>query len=533
MNQLASALDAWIAILGAEHVLTESSILCAAQTATFATSQHILAILRPANREQVQACVRVANTFRTPLYPISTGKNWGYGSRVPVRDGSVILDLGRLNRILEYDEKLAYVTVEPGVTFRQLATFLREQQSALTMSITGSTPDSSLVGNLLERGVGTGPYGDRAGHACSLEVVLPTGECIHTGFDRFAGAQAAHVSRWGVGPSLDGLFSQSNLGIVTRLTLWLTPKPAHAQICFFAIQSAPQLEALVDVLRKLKLDGVCVAPIRLYNDYKILSSAVQYPWRGNEQHGFFTLAQMVGVHKAFGIGVWNGVITITAASKKHGEVLRELIQEAIQPVVDQLIIADESQTQSLSTISETFIDIMGFFRTRGHIETINSEGSLRGVYWKKKTPVPEEMDPDRDRCGLIWCTPSVPFDGRHVRAALDIIEQCSLAAQIEPNISLLCISERNVIVNAVLVYDREVPGEDERAAACYKQMLAQLAEVGYFPYRLSIQSMDALPVPDDAYGLVIQALKHSLDPNDILAPGRYDFRSSWPLDQRA
>jgi hypothetical protein len=44
-------------------------------------------------------------------YPISRGKNWGYGSRVPARDGCVLLDLGRMNRIVGFSEKLAYVTV--------------------------------------------------------------------------------------------------------------------------------------------------------------------------------------------------------------------------------------------------------------------------------------------------------------------------------------------------------------------------------------------------------------------------------------
>ena len=70
------------------------------------------AVLRPGTREEVQTCVRVANRARVPLYPISSGRNWGYGSRAPVSD-AVLLDLSRLNRIREFNEQLAYVTVEP------------------------------------------------------------------------------------------------------------------------------------------------------------------------------------------------------------------------------------------------------------------------------------------------------------------------------------------------------------------------------------------------------------------------------------
>jgi 4-cresol dehydrogenase (hydroxylating) len=53
-------------------------------------------------------------------------------------------------------------------------------------------------------------------------------------------------------------------------------------------------------------------------------------------------------------------------------------------------------------------------------------------------------------------------------------------------------------------------------------------QAGYLPYRLGIQSMNSLPPAQDDYGKLISTLKHGLDPNNILAPGRYDFRSDWP-----
>jgi 4-cresol dehydrogenase (hydroxylating) flavoprotein subunit len=46
---------------------------------------------------------------------------------------------------------------------------------------------------------------------------------------------------------------------------------------------------------------------------------------------------------------------------------------------------------------------------------------------------------------------------------------------------------------------------------------------GYISHRLGIQSMDQMPKPKDDYGSFIKTLKESLDPNNILAPGRYEF----------
>ena len=184
-DQLTLSLRHWEQLLGSEFVQTDSSALRTAETATFATSQRVPAILRPGSREQVQECLRIANRFGTPLYPISSGKNWGYGSRVPPVDGCAILDLSRLDRIVDFNEELGYVTVEPGVTQARLHQFLRDRQSRLWMDATGSSPDCSLIGNAMERGFGHTPYGDHFAHVCGLEVVLPTGEVIETGSARF------------------------------------------------------------------------------------------------------------------------------------------------------------------------------------------------------------------------------------------------------------------------------------------------------------------------------------------------------------
>ena len=71
--------------------------------------------------------VRIANEFRIPLYPISTGRNLGYGGSAPVLSGSVVLDLKRMNRILEVDERNAYALVEPGVSYFDLYRHIEER----------------------------------------------------------------------------------------------------------------------------------------------------------------------------------------------------------------------------------------------------------------------------------------------------------------------------------------------------------------------------------------------------------------------
>ena len=130
----------------------------------------------------------------------------------------------------------------------------------------------------MERGFGHTPYGDHFSHVCGMEVVLPDGEAMETGFARFAGARSGPLHRWGVGPYLDGLFTQSNLGVVTRMSIWLMPAPAYFQAYFFTCDSEDGLGPIVEALRPLRLNGTLRSTVHIANDYKVLEGLRQYPW---------------------------------------------------------------------------------------------------------------------------------------------------------------------------------------------------------------------------------------------------------------
>jgi 4-cresol dehydrogenase (hydroxylating) len=60
--------------------------------------------------------VAIANKFHVPIYVVSTGKNWGVGSKLPVKNGCALLILSEMKNIIEVNEKLRYAIIEPGVT---------------------------------------------------------------------------------------------------------------------------------------------------------------------------------------------------------------------------------------------------------------------------------------------------------------------------------------------------------------------------------------------------------------------------------
>ncbi|EYF03727.1 FAD-binding oxidoreductase [Chondromyces apiculatus] len=534
-TSLAASLAAFRAAIGAEHVRTDEATRASAETATFATTHRIPAVLSPASAEEVEACVRIAHEHRVALYPVSTGKNWGYGSRVPASDGGIVLSLARLNRIVEFSEELAYVTIEPGVTMRQLVAYLRGRGSRLMLSVTGSTPDSSVVGNICDRGFGAGVNAERIAHICNLEVILPTGERLRTGFGRFPGAQTAPIHRWGVGPQLDGLFTQSNLGIVTRMTVWLAPLPKHHEIFYFRLRDEARIEAVTEVIRDLKLQGLPRASVSLWNDYKLVSMKGQYPFREAAFATPLPEPLLATLRRAWGGAAWLGGGAILAASEDQIAAERAVLQKALRPHVDKLSFVGRRAARVARVLQGPVQRLTGFdlgevvraYEQSPHLG-IPMERNIRSAYWRKKTPPPEQTDPDRDRCGAIWLAPAVPSTGKHVTAALRTIRERTLSHRFEPGISVIFATERCANIVVAFMYDREIPGEDERAMACYQDVFDSLAAQGYLPYRLGIQSMGSLPAAQPGYGAVVEALKRALDPHDILSPGRYDFRGEWP-----
>ena len=525
-HDLSPALNEWRAAVGAPNVSTDAANRQEAGTATFNTSAAVLAILRPGTRDEVQQCVRIANRFTIPLYPISTGKNWGYGSKAPTQD-AVLLDLGRLNRIVDFSEPLAYVTLEPGVTQRQLYDFLQTQQSKLWMDATGSSPDCSVIGNTLERGFGHTPMGDHCNHVCGFEVVLPTGEVIDTGFSRFPHARAGALGRWGVGPSLDGLFSQSNLGIITRMTVWLMPAPEAFEV--FVFQSDGPIAPIIEALRPLRLDGTLRGVMHIGNDYKVLSGTGPYPWAAAGGKTPLDEAMMARLRRELRITKWSASGGLYGTRGQVREA-RSLLRRALAGKVDRLQFVGPRKLALLRRIEPAYRAMTKRTDLQRALIFIPplldllqgrpTESFLGSSYWRKKMTT-NTLNPDVDRCGLLWCSPVAPMRGEDVTAVMDLAREISLRHGFEPQISISLINERMTISTVALTYDRDVAGEDDRAMACYQELMRRLTEQGYPSYRLNVASMHYGNAGAE-YKNVIRAMKAALDPKGILAPGRYE-----------
>jgi len=535
MNRYQKAIEDWSNYLGEENVDTQNESVVDAETATFKTVQKIPAIIYPKSKSQVQHCVRIAARYKISIYPISQGKNWGLGSRVPVQDNCVLFDLSRMTQIVDYDDELAYITVEPGVTFIQAANYLRKRNSRHFIAVTGGSPDASLIGNAMERGDGIGPLGDRFSHCCDMEIVLPSGDCIQTGYSRFPGAKVGNLTRWGIGPHLDGLFSQSNFGIVTRMSFWLQAHPGWFQSLVFTVRNMSQLNLVIDNLNQLQAQGVVKAnSVAVWNVYKMIASDRQYPWEITSGQTPLPLEKIKRIKSPWGKSEWVGVGGIYSPSRRHARADRKIIKKMLGSYTDRIFFINEAKARVMGWMNRPLQWLTGT-SLKDTIKALYDESvflgfptekSTRSTYWRKKFSLPRTMDPDKDRCGIIWLCPVVPFMSNHLSRAIKIAQKTAEEFGFEPQIAFIFPSERAVYMFPSIVYDRDVSGEDEKAIECHDKMLNSFIMAGYYPYRLGIQSMAALTGTNSHYDELVSRIKNLLDPDSILSPGRYEFHAS-------
>ncbi len=262
------------------------------------------AVVAPRTTEEVRAVVRIANELAVPLWPISRGKNFGYGGAAPVLGGSVILDLTRMNRIVEVNEKLAHCVIEPGVGFYDLYEHLEREKIKLWISPPGNSL-GSVLGNALEHGSGISPYGDHAMNLCGLEVVLANGDVVRTGMGAMSNNPSFHLYRHAFGPGWDQMFTQSNFGVVTRAGMALMPEPPAVLTMSLELPNEDDIRWIVDVLGPLRTAGVIRQSCTVRN---YLRAAALNSQRSDWYDGRGALPDAViqQILQKLNIGWWNG-----------------------------------------------------------------------------------------------------------------------------------------------------------------------------------------------------------------------------------
>ncbi len=200
-------------------------------------------VVMPSKVEEVQKIVELANREHIPLVPMGGGLTLS-GLVIPI-NGGLVMDMKRMDKIIEINEFSRYALIEAGVTTGQLLSHLNNQYPNLQPPIPDAPPSATVAGNVLIHGSGylSQRHGDHGAMINGLEVVLPNGDICKLG-------SCATSDYWfsrGPIPDFIGMFISSfgTMGIITKLSLKLYPKPKFRDIIFGLLKDPKDLSNLL------------------------------------------------------------------------------------------------------------------------------------------------------------------------------------------------------------------------------------------------------------------------------------------------
>jgi len=176
------------------------------------------AVVRPKSAKEISELIKLACKDNIPIVPRG-GASWGLGGAVPCM-GGIVVDMTTMNHIIRIDVENMEVEMEAGVLWKRVYDAAL-QKGLLIGSYPSSSPGATIAGwiNTAGVGIGTYKYGSVGDNIRNMEIVLPKGQIINTGFNK--------VSNHSSGYNLNGLFvgTEGTLGIITKVTLKAYPAP--------------------------------------------------------------------------------------------------------------------------------------------------------------------------------------------------------------------------------------------------------------------------------------------------------------------
>ena len=483
------AIRDWQSSLGVDAVSTSERVIRdTIENTTSFPLRRVTAVLRPRKASEVERIVAIANAHGARLYPVSTGRNWGLGSKLPTADDCAIVQLSDLNEIREIDTAHHYAIIEPGVSQKQLVAKLDELGLPLQLNVTGSSPASSVVGNLLERGTGFTCH--RTEDCRGLEVVLGLGVTLRTGFWD-GDAQPAHHYRHGMGPYLDGLFTQSSYGIVTAAVVNLIPKQPRTDLLMFRFPQS-KLAEVFDTWAALYRDGLVRDIGHAFNDRRMGAIVEDQPKLE-----------------------WTAMFSVRGDDALV-EFLTNQVKKRLSPICHtvDVVTAPMAQGDDCDPV------VRGLYSLHtGRPVTTFMEGMYNSLGERVRVDDLDAMDSSKH--GMLACLPLLPMNGAALAAYLEEVDGISRDFGIAPAVTLNPIDD-NCAESVVNVYfDRRDPKHVERAHRCNEAFHTRMYARGIRFYRVDIASMRHLVDRPSRYWDTVDALATALDPNGIIAPGHY------------
>ncbi len=496
-------------VVGAEYVFTDDRAHLRSYRDAYSTLDDSnfapSAAVAPKTVEEVQGVLAVARTHQLPVWTISTGKNFAYGGPAPRKPGYVVLDLKRMNRIIEVNEKHGYAVVEPGVSYQDLYNYLQEK--GIKLWIDCAAPAwGGIVGNTSDHGAGYTPYGDHLLMQCGMEVILADGTVVETGMGGVPNSKTSSLYKYGIGPWVDGLFTQSNFGVITKMGIWLMHEPPGYMPFMVTLPREEDLELITDLVLPLKLNmvianGALTADL-LWESAMSVTKRQYYTGKGPVPDSIRRK-----IASDLKLGMWNFYAAL------YGP----------QPIMDN----------NWKIVEATLRQIPG--------AKIYFDADRKGdPGWDYRAKLMRGIPNMTEFSLLNWVgggghinfSPISAADGKDSMKQFHMIRDRAHEYNFD-YIGEFLIGWRDQHHIFMLMFDRLSDDEKQRAHELFGVLINDAAKLGYGEYRTHLSFMDQIAdtynYNDRALWRMHETLKDALDPDGILSPGKMGI---WPERMR-
>ncbi|GGH33472.1 FAD-binding oxidoreductase [Microbacterium album] len=499
--------------IGAEHVITGDGgeyrdPFQPVGWDAFATA----GVVQPGSTEDVQAIVRIAAERNVPVWAQGQGRNNGYGGAAPRLSGGITINFRRMNRVLELDPELGVALIEPGASFQDIYDAIEAAGADLMVSV----PDlgwGSMGGNQQDNGLTYLPYGKDWRNICGLEVVTADGELLRTGMGAMEGNASWNLYRRNLGPTIEPLFFQGNFGVVTKLGLWLMPKPDAITNVHVDVKRDEDLIPLVDILRRLRLDGTIDGVPCILNTLLIASTIANRDHWYEPKEGIIPDPVIDEIAEKIGVGRWHLRFALYEGKEINAIKLRKAI-DAFNAIPDVKIRHTTTGPDEWPTLEDPSD------RVYSGVPNLDWSG-MAG--WR-----------GGEHGGHMSFAPVAPLSGKQVYELQMWLKEQFERNGIDHTADLIVVNERSLCSVAGITFDID----DEQATAegyrVMQELVREAGKIGYGEYRAHLHFMDLAQEQygfnNHAYRRFVEKIKDAVDPRGILSPGRHGI---WPAALRS
>ncbi len=441
--------------------------------------KEVITELFPESVNEIKDIVKQAVADKTPLYPISTGKNWGLGSTKPVVDNSILVNMSRLNKIRNIDLEMGTAIIEAGVTQGDLSSKLAD--TPYMLNVTRSIAETSILANTLERGLGS--IRQRSKDLLALEVITGEAEQIHCGSFWSTGRTNLAYSH-GVGPELTPLFMQSNLGVSTAAIINLVKRPEKTIAIEMTI-AEDKLSDFIMAIRRLYQQQCFFGILRIFNN----ESLYHYEKLDNKNNKGYKL------------------IASIAGSKDDIENRKKQVEKALKEFSSNRI---TFTTLDSTVLHPEYLSYIGV----PHTDSVTNVFRVKGN---------TDLDNLSDK-GFLAFIPLIPFDKKNLNHVIKMLEAFESQYSLQVSLTINIFND-SYLYFAIFIYFNRGADQNKDTHKAFDKLKSAFISKGYLPYRIDIDSHKkenfSQLYGEESYIKALKKIKNCFDPHNIISPGRY------------